>query len=64
MAEIADISSLTNMYKAREKQELTVHSQTNVAEQREEIKEKNEKLINEKLKKQREKAKELQQSYV
>ena len=64
VAEIADISSLTNMYKAREKQELTVHSQTNVAEQREEIKEKNEKLINEKLKKQREKAKELQQSYV
>ena len=63
IAEISDISSLTNMYKAREKQELTVHSQTNVAEQREEIKEKNEKFINEKLKKQQEKAKELQQSH-
>lgn len=63
IAEISDIASLTNMYKAREKQELTVHSQTNIAEQREETKEKNEKFVNEKLKRQQEKAKELQQNY-
>lgn len=62
IAEIADISSLTSMYKAREKQELTMHSQTNVAEQREESKETNEKFKLE-LKHQQDKAKELMGKY-
>jgi len=62
LAEIADISSLTSMFKAREKQELTMHSQTNVAEQREESKETNEEFKLE-LKHQQDKAKELMGKY-
>ena len=63
ISEIADISALSSIYKAREKQELITHSQTNVAEQREESKEKSEKFINEQLKMQQKKIKELQQNY-
>ena len=62
LSEIADISSLLSIFKAREKQELTVHNQTNVAEQREATKESNRQFIEE-LRKQQDKAKELEQKY-
>lgn len=62
VSEIADISSLTSMFKAREKQELTVHSQTNIAEQREETAERNENFKKE-LERQKDKAKELMNSH-
>lgn len=62
ISEISDISSLVNMFKAREKQELTVHSQINVAEQREETLGRNEEFKRE-LEGQKDKAKELANKY-
>ena len=62
LSEVSEISSLVSMFKAREKQELTVHSQTNVAEQREETSEKNANFKKE-LEKQKDKAKEIMNNH-